>query len=201
MKILEDPDRVGSTVSNRLSVWFTFLIIRQRGSAFSTTASLSGYSNSGSRAGTSLNGSGRQVADQGDGVWVPVPTGSGINYSNLQPQASRVQANRSVSVSSASTTLTETTTSTGTSIAWSGFQQQPRPPRQGPSTRASSVSGGTKAGTNPGFVNIGAGWRQRTAEERAAVTREREQERQREAQQNLHVEDEDSDNESFDGDL
>jgi hypothetical protein len=148
-----------------------------------------------------LNGSDPQVADQGDGVWVPVPTGSGINYSNLQPQASRVQANRSASVSSASTTLTETTTSTGASIPWGGFRRQPRPPHQSPSTRASSVSGGTKAGTNPGFVNIGASWRQRTAEERAAVTRERELERQREAQQNLHVEDDDSDKESFDGNL
>jgi hypothetical protein len=145
-----------------------------------------------------MNGSGGQVADQGDGVWVPVPTGNGINYGNLQPQASRAQGDRSASVSSVSTNLTRTTASTSTSIAWDEFQQQPRPQRRNPSTRASSATGGTKGGTNPGFVNIGAGWRQRTPEERAAVTREREQERQREAQQNLHVDDDDSDNESFD---
>lgn len=87
------------------------------------------------------------------------------------------------------------------STVWAEFQQQPRPPRQNPSTHPSSVTGSTRGGTNPGFVNVGAGWRDRTAQERAAITRAREQERQRDAQHTLRIPDDDSDNESFDGAL
>jgi hypothetical protein len=130
--------------------------------------------------------------DHGDGVWIPEQTGSGINYMGLQPQASRWGSLSSMPTKTASS---------GTSIDWDEFQQQPRPPRQNPSTRASGIAGGTRGGTNPGFVNVGASWRDRTAEERAEATRQREREKQREAQQNLHVDDDDSDNISFDGDL
>lgn len=151
--------------------------------------------------GSSLDGAGRQGADHGDGVWIPEQTGSGINYMDLQPQANRVEGHPWGSLSSASTNRTRKTTSPGTSLAWDEFQQQPRSPRQNLSTRASGATGGTRGGTNPGFVNVGAAWRDRTAEERAAATREREREKQREAQQNLHVDDDDSDNESFDGNL